>query len=195
MIKHNGKEYARVTEVLSSFNTFPIDDPKAMENRNRKGLMGTIVHKAIEDDINEEFPMLDEDTQGYFGSYLKWKEQLGVRFLASEQRYFCDEKRITGQIDALVHPFTDFMPEVPILVDFKTSSVESKEVWPMQAHLYAYLIQSQGTVIAPYYLFIKLDKRGALPTVCRYEWDRNIDAKCMLAIDNFWANHSKTNLK
>lgn len=183
MLTHNGKEYVRVSEVIGKFKDWS-NVPEDRKERKRR--IGTEVHQAIEDEIKGDFPLLGEETQGYYGSYLKWKESLDVRFFSTEVRYFCDEKRLTGKIDALVYPFNEFMIDLPILVDYKCTASEMKETWMMQAHLYAYLIATNGIVISPYYLFIKLDEAGGIPRVYRYEWDLNVHNKCMNAIEDFW---------
>lgn len=186
MIIHKGKEYVRVSEVLDKYKNFGRATPEQVE---RKRLIGVEVHQAIEDDNRGDFPILNADSQGYFGSYLKWKEQLDVTFFASEERYFCDEKRLTGKIDALVNPFNEHMIQAPILVDFKCTSAENKTTWPLQAHLYAYLVQTNGILISPYFLFVRLDEHGGLPQVCRYEWNANTDIKAQAAIADFWINY------
>ncbi len=178
MIVHNEKRYARVSEVLSCFSDFSHIDPEVLQN---KANIGTKVHKAIEDDIGDVFPTLDARTIGYFESYKAWKQETSPKFDKSEQRFYCHEKMITGQIDSLVHYGWSF--QVPVMVDFKTSVQESKVVWPMQAHLYAYLLAVNGISVQPRYLFIKLNKFGKLPEVFEYFWDPNIHAKCM---DEFW---------
>lgn len=182
-MEHEGKIYARVTDILKHLSDFSHIDPVVLA---RKSKIGTDVHKAIEDEINDEFPALTKDTRGYFESFDKWRARLEVKFIASEKRYFCKEKMITGQIDALILPPGS---NIPVLVDFKTSSQESSIVWPMQAHLYGYLIQKNDRSIAPRYLFVKLDKHGGLPLVYQYTFDENVLAKCMEAIDNYWKNH------
>lgn len=186
MIEFNEKKYARVSEVLSCFSDFSHIDPKVLANKQR---IGTSVHKAIEDDIGGGFPTPDNDAYGYYESYEKWKMTAFPRFIKSEERYFCHEKLLTGQIDALIHYGYAF--QVPVMIDFKTSAQEDKVTWPMQAHLYAYLLAVNGISVQPRYLFIKLNKKGGLPDVYEYAWSQNTHIKCMDAIDDFWKkNHN-----
>ena len=183
MLKHNGKIYARVSEILSMENSFDSVNPLVLEEKCR---IGIAVHQAISDDIQGEFPIVNSKTEGYFESYQKWKNHLGLKFVASEKRYFNDKKRLTGQIDALILPPASL---VPILVDFKTSVRESP-VWKMQAHLYAFLIGASEKNLSSTYLFVKLSRIGKLPVVYPYQFDSNILAKCMLCIDKFWEKNS-----
>lgn len=182
MIEHNGKMYARVSDILRPFTDFSNIDPKVLANKAR---IGTSCHQAIADDIEGEFPSPDADAVGYFESFLKWKEAVSFQCCASEMRYFDDEKMITGQIDAI----GQLGYGTPYLIDFKTSAQESPITWPMQAHLYYYLIQKcrilQGDV-AKKFLFIKLNKHGELPQVFEYKYSQNLSAKCMQAIDSYW---------
>lgn len=185
MIVHNGNKYARVSNVIKPFTDFSHIDPDVLQNKCR---IGTEVHEAINDEILGTFPILSKDCLGYFVSFEKWKDKLSIEFLASERRYFCDEKKITGQIDALIK-FPD--EKNPILVDFKTSAQESPIVWPMQAHLYHYLLAKNGYHVSLRFLFVKLDKHGKLPKVFVYKFDNHIKEKCFAAIDTFWKNNSE----
>ena len=186
MIEMNGKKYARVTEILKPFADFSHIDPLVLDNKAR---IGTQVHQAISCELKGDFPWVNNDSIGYFESYLKWRTRIQPEFIVSEGRYFDDKKMITGQIDALVQ-FAE-NPNVPILVDFKTSAQESKETWPMQAHLYAYLLEVIGIKSSSTYHFVKLSKNGALPHIFEYKFDRNIHNKCMKAIDDFWEKQIK----
>lgn len=186
MIEHSGKTYARVSDIIRPFSNFGHINPDVLANKAR---IGTEVHQAIADDINEEFCVVDQDSCGYFYSYCKWRGTLNPKFLASEQRYFCDKKMLTGQIDTLINLPNEM--DLPTLVDFKTSAQESKETWEMQAHLYNYLLESNGIKVAPRYLFVKLNKMGSLPQVFSYTWNSNTHAKCMKAIEDFWKSDKK----
>lgn len=181
MIEHNGKMYARVSEILQPHTSFGHIDAAVLANKCR---IGTEVHQAIADDINEDFPCLTSDCLFYFQSYEKWKDSLKPVFIQSEQRYFSETGMFTGQIDALVQLNGD--KKLPSLVDFKTSVTESKETWPMQAHLYADLLAKNNQLVNPTYIFVKLSKTGGFPDVFQYKFNKNTYAKCMQAIDNFW---------
>lgn len=180
MLEHKGKVYARVSDILKPFVNFG-DIPE--EVLHSKAALGTRVHDAIHQEINGEFPVMAGKEGGYFKSFEKWRKALNPLFLESEVRYYCDTKMITGCIDALIKLEGE---EKAILIDFKTSAQESPITWPMQAHLYHYLIAGAHKPIAPRFLFIKLDRYGNLPKVFEYKLDSNLEKKCFQAIDDFW---------
>jgi ATP-dependent exoDNAse (exonuclease V) beta subunit len=183
MLEHNGKWYARVTEVLSEYSDFSHIPKATLENKQR---IGTNVHEAIHDWIVGDFTVLSDDERGYFESYREWEACTNPRFIQAESRYYNDTKMVTGQIDGLVFLEGDTLP---VLIDYKTSAAESKS-WPLQGHIYHWMIASTGTIIAPRILFIKLDKEGKMPKVFCYEYDPNIRAQGLQAIDNFWLKNN-----
>ncbi len=180
MLIHNGKTYARVSDIIKPFGNFSGIDENVLK---RKAAIGTKVHDAIADDIKGDFPVTSPETIGYFESFEKWRTALAPVFVESEMRYYDDTKMLTGCIDCLVKLHGE---KEAVLVDFKTSVQESPITWPMQAHLYHHLLAGAGKPIAGRYLFIKLDKTGKLPTVFTYKFDLNTLRKCMQAIDDFW---------
>jgi hypothetical protein len=184
MLSHNGKNYARVSEVISPFADFSGIDPEVLD---RKARLGTQVHEIIKDDIDGKFPIVTPDSLGYFQSYEKWTENVRPVFLESETRYYDEAKMLTGCIDALVKLHGE---EEAVLVDFKTSAQQSPITWPMQAHLYQHLLKVNGKPTAPRFLFLKLDKTGALPQVFQYKFDPNILRKCYQAIEDFWGKYN-----
>jgi len=184
MIEHEGKIYARVSDILKPFSNFSHIDPLVLEKKRN---IGSHVHDAIHADIMGDFPLLWGEATGYFKSYERWKEAISPIFLQSEQRYFDDKKMITGCIDGLIQLQGH---ELPILVDFKTSAAESP-AWILQGHLYHYLLKSEGRIASPRMFFLKLRRDGALPTLFEYKYSKNLMAKCNRAIDNFWKNEKK----
>lgn len=180
MIIKDGREYARVSEILAPLNDFSHIDPEVLANKCR---IGTRVHEAIAAEIAGEFPILDEASYGYFKSFLAWNQELKPHFRNSEQRYYSDEHMITGQIDSLIH----FDGKGPYLVDFKTSASEG-DTWIYQGHLYHMLLAENKISLYPRYLFIKLDKNGMLPRIFEYRLDLNIRAQCVNAIRTYWKN-------
>jgi len=175
-----GKKYARVSDVIRPFVDF---SHVPVEVLNRKAALGTRVHKAIEQEINGDMAVVGLGEQGYVQSFEQWRAEVEPVFVESERRYYCDEKMITGCIDALV----EFKgTDKRILIDFKTSAQESPVTWPMQAHLYHYLASKHHNNLDSRILFLKLDRKGALPKVFIYNFDDNVIRQCMQAIDVFW---------
>ena len=183
MITHNGKEYARVSDVIAPYSDFSGIPDHILD---RKKLIGTTVHKAISDHTDGEFCVLGEKEQPYFDSYLAWENYIDFDVIKSEERYFDDEKMLSGQIDAILN----FPGEsLPMLVDYKTSSKESVIAWPMQAHLYRYLLKD--IPLSHRMLFVKLSEFGGFPVIFEYIYDEKIHRKCMKDIDLFWKNRKE----
>ncbi len=179
MLEKNGKFYARVTEVLQPFADFSHIPYSVLSNKQR---IGTNVHDAIHEDILGDFPILEDDERGYFESYKIWEEAIRPKYIQTECRYYNDEKMITGQIDGLVWIQGE---EYPVLVDYKTSASESA-TWPLQGHIYHWMVSHSGTILAPRILFLKLDKKGSAPKVYNYQLDMNIRAQGLKAISDYW---------
>ena len=187
MIERDGKQYARVTEILASQNDFSGIDPIILA---KKCAIGVQVHKAISDDINEEFPVLDETTINYFNSYVKWKNELQAHFIESETRYFDDKYMFTGQIDGVVKLNGN---DSYNLIDFKTSANENRTVWNLQAHFYYYLLSQRIAYgLSDKILFVKLDKDAKLPKVFIYEYDKNTMDTCLDMASKFFSNSKNT---
>ncbi len=182
MIEHNGRMYARVSSVIKPYSDYDFD---SCPFSKRKAIIGTDVHQAISDDIMEDFPSPSVEGLPYFESYEAWKEVLNPIFINSEERYFDDTLRITGQVDCIIRIGSEIL-----LVDFKTSTSESP-TWEMQAHLYHYLITASGKPISDRMLFVKLSPYGKIPQVFCYQFSSNILAKCKTAVEEFWKNVQK----
>ena len=185
MWEHNQKLYARVSDILKPFTDFGSIDPEVLK---RKAALGTRVHEAIKQEIEGDLPVVGIHESGYFQSFELWRAAINPVFSESEKRYYCDAKMLTGCIDALIKIEGE---KEAVLVDFKTSAQESPVTWPMQAHLYHYLLTESGKTVAPRFLFIKLDRFGGLPKVFQYKFDSNVRAKCLQAIDDFWKEATK----
>lgn len=176
-IIHEGIEYVRVSDILQPFTNFGHIDPVVLAN---KAELGTKVHEIIADDIAGKFSYVEEKCLGYISSFNKWQYTLAIKFLRSEERFFCSDRRITGQIDCVVE-----MGNKKMLVDFKTSVSESP-TWIMQAHLYHYLCKVNGIELDNTMLFVKLDKLGRDPQVFQYKYDKKIEQKCTKACLDYW---------
>jgi hypothetical protein len=182
MWEHNGKLYARVSDILKPFTNFGGIDEKVL---NRKAALGTRIHEAIEQEIKGNFPVVDINEAGYLQSFHKWRVAVQPTFLETEKRYYCDRIMLTGSIDALSKLKGE---EEAVLIDFKTSVKENPITWPMQAHLYHYLIRESTKMIIPRSLFVKLDRYGGMPKVFEYKLDATLLDKCLQSVYEFWEN-------
>lgn len=112
--------------------------------------------------------------EGYFNSYLKWLGDREISYELMEERFYCNDLMITGQIDALM--ITDNGLQ---LIDFKCSYAPDHEIWSMQAHYYYYLLKTNGIDVRPGFLFMQLKKDGKNPTIHEYLLDKNILSRCV----------------
>ena len=176
---HNGKEYARVSEIISQFADFSGIPKNVLE---RKAGIGTKVHEAINDIIKGDLPIVNKETSLYVESFNEWVSIAHPNWLEGEVRYYNDELMITGCIDALA---TFQAKGETFLIDFKTS-VQESPTWVLQAHLYHLLLESANKSIAPSFLFIKLDKHGLQPRVYKYSFNVMTRQKCVQAVKKFW---------
>lgn len=183
MLDHNGKKYARVSDILSMFCDFSAIDPKVLE---RKRILGGNVHEAIKADMNHDFPILNSSEIGYFNSYMRWMTTITPKVICMERRYFDDTRMLTGQIDTLALLPNEPMPD---LVDWKCTYAENAVTWEMQGHMYDQLLELNGVRTSGRYLFIKLNQTGGLPRVCTYYRNKNTETKCNLAIEKFWSKN------
>lgn len=188
MIIYNGKKYARVSEVIQPFVNFGNIDPEILE---RKAALGSRVHDVIEQEIKGDLPIVGLQEQGYFKSFELWRSALQPAFMVTEKRIYCDQKMLTGCIDAVVKLHGE---NEAVLVDWKTSVSESPITWPMQAHLYFYLLGTAGIQVAPRFLFVKLDRFGGLPKVFAYKFDTKTMDLCFQAISTFWEQQKSKSL-
>ena len=183
MLAHKGKLYARVSDILKPFVNF---DGISQEVLQAKALVGTMVHDCIEKIVKgEPYPTIGvRKCDGYIESFKCWMRALNPTFLKSEERYYCDEMLITGQVDSIVKLEGE---EKCLLVDFKTS-VQESPTWIMQAHLYYYLISknSSNLDLSKRFLFLKLDRYGQLPIVFEYHFDDRMNQRCMQAVKDYW---------
>lgn len=188
MLEHNGKEYARVTEILSHLNDWSGIDPTVLA---RKAQIGTNVHKYIEEYNAGSFPIPPDESLGYFDSYIRWAKEWNPKIIKAEERYFDEDWMITGQIDMLIQTDLSFEGGPGLtLIDFKTSANPSP-TWPLQAHLYHHLASKAGLELSKRMLFIQLDKRGKLPTCHAYFFESHIMYHCERLVEKFWAEKKK----
>ncbi len=180
------KDYPRVSHILDclrDFSGIPEDVLKAKAND------GTIVHKAIQTVLGKRFPVFLKDNffdmsleeqklerirakrrYLYYRSFLNWFVELKPEFIPEylETRFYDDELRYTGQIDAICRMSGDTVT----LVDYKTSVNEDKKCWPLQAHMYRNLLTTNLKFpVSTKIIFLRLDPLGNMPTAHKYTYE------------------------
>lgn len=155
------KGYTRVTEIISWLSAFWQVDPDLLDKRC---LEGSQVHEAILADMLGDFYVLSGELQGFYRSYEKWKEIVNFELIEAEKRYYEDELKITGKIDALVK-----IGGKTYILDFKTSKTASLKTWQLQGAFYKRLV---GEGIEPYVFFVQLKRDGSLPKVHKVDVEK-----------------------
>ena len=115
------KKYLRVTDIIKRLCAPLPPDVELMSKA--KGLIGTDVHAYIDNYLQQKPVFCSELSRehAYFESWRNWYTLEQPPILLSEQRFYCDELMITGQIDAVMS-----FNGMPVLVDYKTSSAEGE---------------------------------------------------------------------
>lgn len=158
---NNRENYTRVTTVLYPFSGLEKLDPEVVAHAADRG---TRVHKICEAIIQGLGELgIDDETRPYVESFKQWWEK-GHEVVEMEKRFWCDELRITGQVDLIIKT-----PDGLAILDLKTSSSPSK-TWPAQGAAYAYLAKNAGYEIKKIY-FLHLLKTGKEARVHEYPVD------------------------
>lgn len=159
------KRYTRVSEILSPYSDFSNIDPQVLANAADRG---TRVHKLCELYIKnlmiEPVESLDTELQGYFKSFVNWCDLALHTPIDAEARYYCDELKITGQID-LVAMLND--SNKAVIIDIKTPQNSSK-TWNLQTAAYMYLYNQTLDIPIHRRGCLLLNKNGGLATFIEY---------------------------
>jgi hypothetical protein len=177
--------YTRVTEILSQWDRFGHIDQGVLK---RKAMLGTKVHEAIANYYDGIPTKLEDKAEAYFQSFLKWDASKYMKIEETEKRYYCDEMKITGAIDALL---MDERSKFLYLVDFKTSAVASPDIWRLQAAFYHYLVGKEKQYLDEKVFFVQLDKFGKEPKVFQFFCTKDIWDICLAA----WKCHCYLKMK
>lgn len=180
--------YIRVTEILSQWDFFGHIDPMVLE---RKRNIGTEVHMAIDADSNGVFMPINDSAQGYFNSYILWKESGKKKLICNEQRLYCDKLKITGAFDAIYQMGGD----VPTMIDYKCSSKENPVIWPLQGTFYHYLAVKKNILVGEDLLFVRLQKDGSVAKEYRYKYSADLLDVCMNAYYTYINVYQRLNIK
>jgi hypothetical protein len=155
------ENYTRVTNVLYPFSGLEHIDPKIVAHAAERGTRVHQICEAIVQGLGEHG--VDDEVKGYVESFKQWWA-LGHEVLMMEQRFWCDELKITGQVDFIIKTEDGLA-----IVDIKTSSKPSK-TWPAQGAAYAYLARKASHDIQKIY-FLHLSKHGNAPRIFEYPID------------------------
>ncbi len=170
------ENYHRITQILYPFSGLEKIDPKIVSHAAERG---TKVHKICESIISGlgEFGVEDE-TWGYVESFKKWWSH-NPEVISMEERFWDDERKITGQVDLIVNT-----EEGLAIVDLKTSSRPSK-TWPAQGSAYAMLAKKNGYDIKKIY-FLHLNKHGKEPKIYEYPVNDNFFLEIFNVFNHFF---------
>ena len=168
--------YTRVTEVLYPFSGMSSIPESVLSNAARRG---TRVHSVCESIMKGLGAWdVDEEISGYIDSFNQWWET-GIKVVEIEKRFFCDDLKITGQVDLIIDT-----PSGLNILDLKTPAKPSK-TWPLQGSAYAYMARSQGYEITGIQ-FLQLRKDGKKPKLYQYEDQFELFQKCLDVYNYFY---------
>lgn len=170
------QRYLRVTDVLSPFSGLDKIDKDVLQNAANRG---TRVHKACEAIVEGlgEWD-IDDEISGYVESFKKWWAK-GHKVLSVEQRFFCSDLMLTGQVDLIIET-----PEGAVILDIKTP-VKPSKTWGLQGSAYAYMARKSGYDIKGIQ-FLQLNKLGMDPKIHVYEDQFDLFKKCLDVFNHFY---------
>lgn len=125
--KLDGRRLPSVTGILSVLNNFDMIPKDVLE---RKRLLGTALHKAIELHINDDLDTstIHQDVTPYFNAYLKFESDTGFKPDFSEARIFSKTFGYAGTLDLI-----GALNSERVLIDTKTVAVLGCSVGPQLA--------------------------------------------------------------
>jgi len=189
------KGCVRVSDILKRFYSYGDVDPEVLA---AKAAIGTNVHKAIIQDCDNEFVVLETDrAQAYFESYKRWNgKRPNIRQVP---RLYCHDLKITGECDGLLDGFS--------LIDWKCSASANVRIWNMQAHFYWYLLDINGYNASHKMLWVNLrhskhvrkDPQSNLgriiyspldPVVYEFMFDENVLSQCIDEVNMYWEEYN-----
>lgn len=144
--------------------------------------LGEAVHKAIEEDFRSGFFPLTGLEKQYFESFKKWKIEMNPSWVDGEKRYFDRNLGITGQMDLIARMGIN---DDPMLIDYKTSYMEDRDKWPLQAALYYLILKTNGIQVRDVVVFLRLKKDGEFPAIHRYEMTKELLNVAISAVNLF----------
>lgn len=152
------ENYLRVTQVLYPYSGLQNINPTILANAARRG---TKVHKICEGIVAGLGEIgVDDETRPYVESFKQWWGE-GYPIHSLERRFWCDELKITGQVDYIIQTSDGLA-----IVDIKTSYKPSF-TWPVQGSAYYYLAKKNNIDVKKIY-FLHLSREGKRAKVYEY---------------------------
>lgn len=157
-------KYLRITEIISPFTGIEFVPEHVLAPASEKG---TCVHEAIESLLNGfGNPSCDLKIEPYVESFERFFKESPHLFdgeMILEERLYCDEYKITGQMDCIVKT-----EDKTYLMDWKTSSQYHKS-WMLQGAAYRFLCSQNSFTNIEGVIFVKLNKKGGKPSIYKEE--------------------------
>lgn len=187
--------HVRVSEILSRLQSFADIDPEVLA---AKSLIGTNVHKAILQDCEGEFAILESDrARAYYQSYEVWRKT-NTDPIKQIPRLYCDTLMLTGECDGLLNN--------EHIIDWKCSASANQKIWNMQAHFYWYLLKQNGHnpshtmtwVNLRHKKLIKKDPKTNIgefvylpldPIAYEFKFNENVLSDCIDEVHKYWHEH------
>jgi len=163
------ENFTRVTEILNPFTKFEHIEPAVLEKACERGSM---VHRYCELYLkNLLIEPVREDCKPYFDSFLEWINFIKPEILHVEKRVYCEELKITGQID-LVCKYRNSSDIY--IIDFKTP-VQASPTWALQTSAYKYLAEKEFKIKIANRGCLMLDRKGYIPKFKMYDNEKDFE--------------------
>ena len=169
-------DYRRVTQILYPFSGLEKIDKEIVQHAAERGTKVHQICQGIMMGLGEL--NVDDETRPYVESFKKWWE-IGWSIREMEKRFWCDELKITGQVDLIIDTEHGLA-----IVDIKTSYKPSK-TWQVQGSAYAYLARKAGYDVKRLY-FLHLDRKGGQPKLIEYEIDEGFFLSVLRVFNHFF---------
>jgi hypothetical protein len=131
--------FARISEITS----------KQIEKEMRAIPLDTLINASIRGTKVDGYcaayleglfiPEIEEEYLPYFQAFKQWYDDHVEMVLYPTERLYCDELRITGKFDFILH----LKNGEDVLIDLKATATESKS-WPIQLAAYNHLCTIAG---------------------------------------------------
>jgi hypothetical protein len=156
-------DYVRVSTILARYTDYSTVPTNVLDYAADRG---TRIHKFCElYSLGMLFEEIDFDCIEYVQAYINWFDENVEEVISTEQRLYCDNVFLQGQIDMIAK-----IKDMPgnTLVDIK-SSLKYSKTWPLQTAAYQYLC-SQNDIEITDRLIIQVKKDSTFePYIFQFE--------------------------